>query len=150
MATPSLTPFRPMKDKLLEENPYEHVPHQGKHFTENGKRCYWTFSSATRVGERIRRRDRGWRPTGKCITEIAGEPQVIPGLGGTPVRSVFVYSPGFYYDIENDLECVEARNTTKGRIVKWVEHAPMSGAQQQAIAFQCSSAEEYEARKATP
>jgi hypothetical protein len=87
-------------------------------------------------------------PTGKSITEIAGEPQVIPDLGGTPVLPVFIYNPGFYYDIENDLECVEARDTPEGRIVKWVEHAPMSSAQQQAIAFQCSSAEEYEARKA--
>jgi hypothetical protein len=131
-----------------KQDPYSGVPHQGKHFLENGKLCYWNFNETAKVGDMIKRTDRAWRSLGKPTITPAGEPCALPGLGGSPVQGFVLHNPGFYFEIDKHVECVDTRDTPDGRIVQWVNHCPLSGVDQQCIAWNTSSVDEYESLKA--
>jgi|694.fasta_scaffold05261_32 hypothetical protein len=134
---------------------YEKVPNEGKPFEEDGKLCYWTFSNA-KVGTVCRNSACAWRPLTRSLKHLReifgepkkdGEPQVIPGFGGKPVQFYSEPNPGFYYEINHDLECVAEEWVDGLRIAKWVERYPLDEATQQALAFAVSSKEEYTAAR---
>ena len=68
-------------------------------------------------------------------------------LGGSPVQAFAVQVPGFYYEIDRHVECVDAMDTPNGRITKWVNRYPLSEEEQQGLAFSSQNPEEYCARK---
>jgi hypothetical protein len=122
---------------------YEHVPHKGKHFEENGRLYYWNFSQA-KVGTVVKRKDRAWRQT---ADPSKGEPTGnMLNLGGEPVPEIAIYIFGFYFDIDTHVECVNAAQTKEDRITKWL--VVESGEWQQSLAYAVSSREQYEAEKA--
>ena len=105
-----------------KQDPYDVVPHQGQHFTEDGCTFYWTYDShrTVKVGDRLKGIKTAWRPTGMCrVVKIADEPVIITELGGTPVTPIVLHNPGYYYEVPYDLTVVAEAQTKYGRIVKW-------------------------------
>jgi hypothetical protein len=128
------------------QDPYKNVPHKGQRCLKDGKPCYWCFSN-DQVGTVFRYKQRGWRPLdAQPVSQPMGEPRVLPGHGGTPVQPVLIHNPGFYYETEVHIECIEERMIPEGRIVLWMDHARLSDVECQAIAFQCMSLDEYQSR----
>jgi len=121
---PAALRLMPFNEKDPEKDPYEHLPHHGKVFIENGKESYWNFSSA-QVGQVDRGTMRGWRPfTAKGahfeLSVPIETPHEFANWGNTPVQFYEVPIFGDYYDIPFERTCVEARQIPEGRITKWV------------------------------
>ena len=135
-----------MPEAVLDtESQYKAVPHRGEVFIENEVCCYWNFSSA-RIGSVSKRTEWGWRPLGMPIIDKSTT-KTLTQLGGGPVQMFSVRVPGFYYEIDSHVECVDAMDTPSGRITKWIDHHPLSAEKQQSLAFSSQSLEEYRARK---
>ncbi len=145
-----------------EDDIYANVPNKGKVFSENGKRYWWNFSDAE-VGYRDNTPGTAfaphlWDPNSPVPAPYThanqnvlygepGEPVVIPGLGGKPVRPVQMQVLGMYYTIDQDVKCIDARETPDGRITLWEDSFPLSGYEQQYLALGSTTVEQYEERK---
>ena len=140
-----MTLFSSPKATPNKKKPYDAVPHRGEVFIENGVPCYWNFSSA-RVGSVSRGSSWAWRPLGMPIISKSAA-KTLTHLGGSPVQAFAMQVPGFYYEIDRHVECVDAMNTPSGRITKWIDHHPLSAEKQQSLAFSSQDLEEYRARK---
>jgi hypothetical protein len=149
-----------------KKNPYDNVPNNGQMFKENGKSYFWNFSDAL-----VDSRDTSPKiafaphfapheidpnspisaPFGLAhLNVVYGEPTepcVIPGLGDTPVSGFSLVVCGMFYSIDQDLRCIDARETPDGRITLWEDSFPLSGFEQQCLAFRSKSVEEYEELK---
>ena len=137
----------------LKEDPYKNVPNRGEPFIENGKIRYWNFSSA-KIGTRIKQSLKAFQPilSGQNGSNVAYGPAtsdypVSARPGGSAVQCFPIQVFGFYYFIDQELECVDARNTRSGRITLWESHSPLTDLEQQALAFQATSQEEHEKLK---
>lgn len=136
-----------MQIRKNEPDPYDHVPHRGERFTEEGKSFYWNFADV-KPGTRYKSKKRAWAQTGQIVHTVGTEPQEHPLFPGTsPVVPVMIHVPGFYYEIDSDVTAVANANTPDGTITKWRVDNPLSGAEQTIIAWNSGSVEEYEAAK---
>jgi hypothetical protein len=135
-----------MKDR--NSDPYRHVPHQGKPFTEGGKTFYWNFSNV-KPGTRYKSKQRAWRATGMPVVQMEAELSEHPMFpDAAPVFQGPISSPGFYFEVDSDVTAVENAVTPDGMITKWRVDNALSGAMQTMIAWHSNSADEYEAAKA--
>lgn len=145
-----------------EKNPYMNVPNQGEPIEKDGKRYWWTFSNA-RVGSQDTSPQIAFAPhvidpnspipepyvraQGNVLYGEPSEPRVIPCLGCKPVSVVPFAVCGMYYRIDRDIRCIDERETPDGRITLWEDSFPLSGFEQQCLAFRSKSVEEYEQLK---
>jgi hypothetical protein len=131
-----------------EPDPYNHVPHQGKHFTEEGKSFYWNFADV-KPGTRYKSKAEAWVQTGQIVHNVGTESERHPLFpNALPVVPVMIHIPGFYYEIDSDVTAVANAVTPEGVITKWRVDSAVSGAEQTIMAWNCKSTVEYEAAKA--
>ena len=129
-----------------KNDPYSHVPHNGKHFAENSQTFFWNFSNV-KSGTRRKTKNKAWVTTGP-VQQAVGELQEHPLFpGAEPVFLMRIHVPGFYYEIDNDVTAVENQSTSQGQITKWRVDNPISTAHQTHLAQNSSSVEEYESKK---
>ena len=132
---------------MPENDPYKDVPHHGQHFTENGETFYWNFSNVE-PGTRITEKNTAWRATGPPIVKMEPELSDHPMFpSAAPVYQGSIHNPGFFYEIDVDVTAIENSDTPSGRITKWRDNRPLSGAEQTLLAWDSSSVEDYKAKK---
>jgi hypothetical protein len=145
-----------------EKDPYDNDPNKGEVFEENGKRYFWSFSDAP-VDSRDTSPKTAFAPHEidpnspisapfglahlNVVYEQPTEPCVISDLGDTLVSVFSLVVCGMFYSIDQDLRCIDARDTPDGRITLWEDSFPLSGFEQQCLAFRSKSVKEYEELK---